>query len=77
MSAASQAREQARIQKLLLARYPDIPEPHEPPTPLDSEFERLLSWFIQNRREIAKFNNCSKVVLHDDGPEPELWVKRR
>jgi hypothetical protein len=76
MSAASQAREQARIQKLLLKRYPDIPEPHEPPTPLDAELERLLAWFIQNRREIAKVNSCAKVVVHDDGYKPEFWKRR-
>ena len=76
MSASSQAREQARRQKLLLMQYADIPEPGEPTTPLDAEFERLLAWFIQNRREIAKANNCVKVVVHDDGYKPEFWKRR-
>ena len=42
----------------------------------NAEFERLMAWFIQNRREIAKANNCSKVVVHDDGPKAEFWKRR-
>jgi hypothetical protein len=67
MSAASRAREEQQRRKLEQEKYSDIPEPDQPPTPLDPELERLMSWYVQNRKQIAADHDCEKVAVSDEG----------
>ena len=70
MSAASRAREEEQRLKTLREKYADIPEPDQPPTPLDPELERLMSWFVKNGKQIAEDHQCNKVAVTDEASGP-------
>lgn len=54
----------------------DIPEPWEPIIPLDPELERLLAWFITERKEIAESLDAEKVILDCDKGKILIIPKR-
>ncbi len=50
-------------------KWDDLPEPDAPPTPLEAEDERLLGWFIKNRRRLAWRKGCERIYITDEGLE--------
>jgi len=56
---------------LEISRFEELPEYDDNPSapgpasidPPDLEFDRLLAWFVQNRKEIAAHYGVKKVVL--------------
>ena len=57
----------------IILELPDdgIPFPDEPPTDFDDETKRLLSWFIQDREEIAETLGYESLYVTDEGLKGE------
>lgn len=62
MGAASREREAALREKINGKRWKDLPAPGELDE-VDPEFERLLSWFVQNRKEVAEELGFSVIIV--------------
>jgi hypothetical protein len=68
MSAASRAREKARILKLVEERYGPFPDPSSTPPTLeeqDPELAKQIQWYIQHRQEIRNEFDANFIEISD------------
>ena len=74
MSAASRERARKQELELLEKRYGPFPDG---PIPLDPEFERLFTWFIKERKEIAKELDVKEVYVTDDNGGRTICIRKQ
>lgn len=74
MSQASRERARKQELELLEKRYGPFPDE---PIPLDSEFERLFTWFVKERKEIAKEFDVKEIYVTDRDGGRIICVKKQ